>query len=79
VIIDREDRAVFSHQLCNRRRRGRPRAAVPTVPVSVRLPAPLFDACCHVAQASGRSVPDVVRAAVREFSYLSNPDAKRAC
>lgn len=78
MIIEREDRAVFTHQLVNRRR-GRPRAAVPTVPVSVRLPAPLFDACCQVAQASGRSVPEVVRAAVLEFSYLSKVDTRRAC
>lgn len=80
MMIAREDRAVFTHQLAHRRR-GRPRASVPTVPTTVRLPQPLFDACCRVAIASGQSLPDVVREAVRssvaqnanpEYSYSIN-------
>jgi hypothetical protein len=76
VIIERVDRAVFTHQLVNRRR-GRPRAVVPTVPTTVRLPQPLFDECCRVALASGQSLPDVVRAAVREFTSSTNHQAVR--
>ena len=83
MIIDREDRAVFTHQLSNRRR-GRPRAAVPTVPTTIRLPQPLFDACCRAALASGQSLPEVVREAVRHsvnadagghYSYSTNRPA----
>lgn len=78
MIIDREDRAAFSHQLSNRRR-GRPRVDMPMVRTSVRLPEPLFDACCRAALASGRSVPDVVREALaREFTSSSNPASGRA-
>lgn len=87
MIISPENRAVFTHQLVNRRR-GRPRAAVPTVPTTVRLPQPLFDACCRVAMASGQTLPEVVREAVRtsvsagvagEFPYSTNQSARRAC
>jgi hypothetical protein len=78
VIIDREDRAVFSRQLSNRRR-GRPRAAVPTISTTVRLPQPLFDAYCREAIASGRSLPEVVREALaREFPSSTNPASGRA-
>ena len=68
MIISPENRAVFTEQL-RHRRGGRPRLAVPTIPVSVRIPEPLFDACCRIAARSGQSVPDVVRAAVQEFMY----------
>lgn len=71
MIIDRDDRAVFTEELCNRRRRGRPRVETPMVRTSVRLPEPLFDACCRTARISGQSVPEVVRAAVRDFTSQS--------
>lgn len=71
MIIDREDRAVFSHQLQDRRRRGgRPRSADPKVVVTVRVPGALFDAACQRAHHEGVSLPEVVRQALaREFSY----------
>ena len=88
MIIDREDRAVFTHELVNRRLRGRPRVAIPMVRTSVRLPASVFDACCKEALASGRSLAAVVREAVAEriakstpgdFTSLSNPCVRRSC
>lgn len=44
--IDREDRAVFSEQL-QQRRRGRPRTAVPKVQVTLDLPEDVYDAFCR--------------------------------
>lgn len=85
MIVSPENRAVFTNQLMHRRR-GRPRVATPMVRTSVRLPEPLFDACCHVALASGRSLPEVVRQAVADqvahgvgehFTSQSNAGAPR--
>jgi predicted HicB family RNase H-like nuclease len=73
MIIDRENRAVFTHQL-TQRRRGRPRNADPSVPLTVRVPGALFDAACRRAQAAGVSLPEVVRETLaREFPYSTNP------
>jgi len=62
MIISPENRAVFTDQLRQRRRGGRPRST-PTVPTSVRLPAPVFDAAC--AYASRRHM--TVHAALRDI------------
>jgi len=86
VIIDREDRAVFTHQLVNRRR-GRPRATVPTVPTSVKLPAPVFDALCRQAERHGESLHATMLEALKSyvttgeggnFGSQTNPGARRA-
>lgn len=47
-MITREHRAVFSDEL-RQRRRGRPRAAVPMVSTTFRLPEPVYDALCRLA------------------------------
>ena len=67
MIIEREDRAVFSHQL-TQRRRGRPRAAVPTVVTSVKVPAPVYDALCRFAHRHDTSVHAAMRQALEAFT-----------
>lgn len=50
MMIEREDRAVFSEQLRERRRRGRPRVANQMVPLSICLPADVLAAYCQRAR-----------------------------
>lgn len=71
MIVTREDRAVFTHQLEDRRNRGgRPRCLDPKVTLTVRVPETVFDAACQRAQREGVSLPEIVRDALaREFSY----------
>jgi hypothetical protein len=69
VIIDRDDRAVFSEQLSNRRHRGRPRA-VPTVATSVKLPEPVYDALCRHAQREGESLHATMRKALESYAHV---------
>lgn len=66
MIIDRDDRAVFTEQL-RRRRGGRPRGVV-TVPTSVKLPAPVFDALCRRATLDGESLHATMRKALQAYA-----------
>lgn len=76
-LIDVADRAVFTHQLQHRRRRGRPRVAVPMVRTSVRLPEPVFDAACKRASDEGVSLPAVVRETLAR-ELMSSTNHRRA-
>lgn len=62
-MIDREDRAVFSEQL-QQRRRGRPRCSAPSVVISVRLPEDVYDALCRLALQERAALPVLVRQAL---------------
>jgi hypothetical protein len=56
-----------------RRRPGRPKAAVPRQPVCVRLPAPLHDALIRLAQARRTTITALIRdGVVRELLYSQN-------
>jgi hypothetical protein len=61
-MISREHREAFSNEL--RRRRGRPRRAVPSVVVNVRVPQDVFDALCQLASEQRSALPEVVRQAL---------------
>lgn len=76
MIIDREDRAVFTHQLVNHRR-GRPRAAVPPVVTSIKVPAPVYDAICRLALRSGTSVHATMRQAIETYATHPPTDVQR--
>lgn len=76
-MIAVEDRAVFTHQLQNRRRRGRPRIADPRVCLTVRVSPAVFDAACERATAAGVSLSDVVRETLaREFPSSTNAGSR---
>jgi hypothetical protein len=67
MLIDRDDRAVFTDQLVSRRR-GRPRSVRPVVITTVRVPEPIFDAYCQMAHARGESVSMMMRAALSAYA-----------
>jgi hypothetical protein len=54
-MIEREHRAVFTGQLHERRRRGRPRGAVLKVPTTIRLPEDVYAALCRLVQVERRA------------------------
>lgn len=61
MLVDREDRAIFTEQLRNRR--GRPRSAQ-TLVVSVRIPVAVYDAYCRQSNATGEPVRAAMKAAL---------------
>lgn len=65
-----QDRAEFSQQLAERRKRGRPAAAnkITVKPTSVRIPDPVFAALCQVAKRERVSLHRLMNAAL--VSYL---------
>lgn len=70
MIIEREDRAVFSEQLAQRRHRGRPR--LHTISTSVKLTEPVFDALCREAQRNGDSLHKTMREALAAYAGVPN-------
>lgn len=66
MIVTREDRAVFTHELQDRRQRGRPR--LHTIATSVKLTEPVFDALCRKAQRNGDSLHKTMREALAAYA-----------
>jgi hypothetical protein len=78
-MIEREHRAVFTEQLQQRRRRGRPRRSVPIVVTSVKLPQDVYDALCVRALRERESIHSLVRQALTSYvltAALSSADFK---
>ena len=82
-----DNHGVFPEQLRHRRRRGRPRVG-PTIPTSVKLPEPVFDALCQEAQHDGESLHATIVKALASHARAERPvicgsqtnaKAKRSC
>lgn len=62
--------------LATKRLRGRPRHAVPALPVSVRLPPDLHDDLIRLAGVRRQPLTAVIRRALkRELTYLKKSDS----
>lgn len=69
-MIAASERKQFGDEIRARRRRGRPRSAVPSVITSVKIPRDEYDALARHALAERQSVHAIIRDAISARAKL---------
>lgn len=70
-MIERDQRDAFADQMQERRRRGRPRRAVPMITTGVRIPEDVYDVLCRIAMEQREPLDVVVRNVLSSFAATS--------